>query len=436
MQHFVFYRWLIAIVFLSTLSLVSAQDLEPDGVIFRSDIDLLPGTDQGFGNDVSVDGEWAVVGASLHFGQDGQVYLFRRSEGSTAAWNFIKVLDRPAEPQNLFRFGQRVHLDGDWLAVTSSNSGTHLYHRNAGGDNNWGFSQRLVVDDISSRRDRDLDNDVVIAGNWLVIGAARTDYLNLGPDDGNDVGSVLIYELREQTWVIQQVLEFPESTIQPLARFGDRVAIEGDVLAVAAPEFSLAGFNEAGRVYVYQNRSTGWSLRRTLTPLSPKSVGRFGESVAVSGGVIAVGEILGGDTQTPDVSNDGSIHVFERDEGGPDNWGRVINLVPSEPEFINLFGQSVGLVGNLLLAGSQDGAYLFANNGSWEEVDRNPVPTFADPSNVREFGFSADLAVVNGGQQVIALLGDKTAENSDDVRVGAAFFYAYDDGLFADGFEQ
>ncbi len=139
---------------------------------------------------------------------------------------------------------------------------------------------------------------------------------------------------------------------------------------------------------------------------------------------------------TPDVSNDGSIHVFERNQGGPDTWGRVINLVPSEPEFINLFGQSVSLVGNLLLAGSQDGAYLFANNGAWEEVDRNPVPAFADPSNVREFGFSADLAVVNGGQQVIALLGDKTAEDSDDVRVGAAFFYAFDDGLFSDSFED
>ncbi|MEM7704398.1 MAG: hypothetical protein AAF358_02540 [Pseudomonadota bacterium] len=417
-------------------SSLRAQDLAATDEIFRSDIDLLPGTAQGFANAVVMDGDFAMVGASLHFSQEGQVYLLRYEEGPAPNWRFVKTLDRAAEPRNLRRLGARLALDGDWLAVASNNVGTLLYQRNAGGLNNWGFSQQVVLEDSADRRDRDLDNDVSISGNWMAIGAGRTDWIDLGSNDGNDVGQVLLYQLNGADWGLSQVLEIPAPDVQRLAGFGARVSISGDVLVVGLPGYRVADLGEVGRAYIYQNGPTGWMLRRTLERSENVSVARFGIAVAATESVVAVGDLQGGGDETPSVSNDGSILIFERNLGGVDNWGQAINLLPSQPEFISSFGQSIGLVGNLLWAGAQDAGYLFSrSSGLWREVDRNPVPTFPAPSNVREYGFSAALAVRQGGRQILTVAGDITAEDANDVRTGAAFFYGYDDVLFADSFE-
>ncbi len=415
---------------------LSAQDLLPTDEIFRSDIDLVPGTDQGFGNALAISGDFAMVGASLNLGQDGQVYLLRYEEGPAPNWSLVKTLERAAEPNLIRRLGARLALDGEWLAATSSNAGTFLYRRNAGGSNNWGFSQRLALEDSDDRRDRELDNDVSISGDWMAVGAGRVDWLDLGPTDGNDVGQVLLYQLEGATWTLRQVLEMPPSDVQRLAGFGERVSISGDVLAVGLPSYNVEGVNEVGQAYIYQNGPGGWTLRRTLARSDSLSNARFGAAVAATTSYVAVGDLQGGGDETPLVSNDGSILIFERNLGGVDNWGQSINLLPSQPEFIGSFGLSVGVVGNLLWAGAQDAGYLFSRrNGGWEEVDRNPAPIFPDPSNTREYGVSAALAVRQGGRQILAVAGDPTAEDSTDTRTGAAFFYGYDDLLFADSFE-
>ncbi|MDJ0657441.1 MAG: hypothetical protein QNJ40_24985 [Xanthomonadales bacterium] len=427
------------ILFITILSILPAsallaQDLALIEDLFRDEVDLTS-TGQSFGWAVEIDGDWAAVSAPFVNSQDGEVYLFRFSQSPAPQWQFVKQLERP--PESARRFGLSVTIEGDLMVVGANFIGAHVYQRDTGGLDNWGFVESLAVDDTATRRDQDTDLAVALSGDTLVVGAPNTDYIPLGGSEGNQVGSVFIYQRQGNSFNLEQTLEAPLADQIALARFGQRVDIDGDTLAIGSSAFNVQEFTSAGRAWVYRNVAGNWTLQQTLNTSSPGNNTAFGEDVAVSGDRVAVGATGGAGDLTPGVSNDGSVYVFRRDIGGADQWGLELELVPSQPQFINDFGRSVSLADDLLWAGADDAAYLFRDNGGlWPEVDRNPAPVYMGDANVREFGFSAALGVRNGGTQVLGLIGDQTAENFSNTRVGAAFFYFYDDGIFADSFED
>ncbi|MEM7245586.1 MAG: thrombospondin type 3 repeat-containing protein [Acidobacteriota bacterium] len=84
----------------------------------------------------------------------------------------------------------------------------------------------------------------------------------------------------------------------------------------------------------------------------------------------------------------GAVHVFERNEGGPGNWGHVVELVPSERDFTNRFGWSVSSHGDTIVAGSTGlgRVHVFERqpDGSWPET-----ALFSGEGE----GFAADVAL-------------------------------------------
>ena len=79
----------------------------------------------------------------------------------------------------------------------------------------------------------------------------------------------------------------------------------------------------------------------------------------------------------------GSAFVFERNQGGADNWGEVVKLIASDGEANDLFGEACALDGDTLVvgaraedhAGSESGAaYVFRRNrggaDNWGEVQK------------------------------------------------------------------
>jgi hypothetical protein len=91
--------------------------------------------------------------------------------------------------------------------------------------------------------------------------------------------------------------------------FALSVAISGDVLVIGARQDDDAG-NASGSAYVYA-RDTGaadnWGLVRKLSDVDADPADFFGESVAVSGTVAVIGQVLDDEGQ-PD---SGSAQVFD-----------------------------------------------------------------------------------------------------------------------------
>ncbi len=138
--------------------------------------------------------------------------------------------------------------------------------------------------------------------------------------------------------------------------FGFRLAIEGDLAAVSG-----------GNVVSLRERNAGgpgaWGQVHVLTNGASGNGDNFGRGLAISGDTIAVG------ASSFFQGAHGSVHVFRRDAGGPNRWGRVVQIfspLPNSPD--GKFGEVVALDGDTLLVSdprwaSWDGnAYVFERN--------------------------------------------------------------------------
>ena len=101
----------------------------------------------------------------------------------------------------------------------------------------------------------------------------------------------------------------------------------------------------------------------------------FGDSVAISGDTVVVGAALKM-ARAPT----GAAYVFERNQGGADNWGQRAKLTASDRQDRDHFGYSVAISGNTVIVGAngetaqagavnRGAAYLFVPaDGQWQEV--------------------------------------------------------------------
>ena len=121
--------------------------------------------------------------------------------------------------------------------------------------------------------------------------------------------------------------------------FGISVAVSGDVAVVGASGEDGGG-SLAGAVYVFvrdQGGADNWGELKKLTASDASGSSNFGQRVAIDGEVLIVGangEDTGG-------SNAGAAYVFLRDQGGANNWGEVKKLTSSDLQAGDLFGASV-----------------------------------------------------------------------------------------------
>jgi hypothetical protein len=125
-------------------------------------------------------------------------------------------------------------------------------------------------------------------------------------------------------------------------RFGSAVAMAGDVAVAGAPGENGLGA-DAGAVYVFRRDRggpDGWGQVAEVTASGAGNRGdRFGAAVAVHGDRLLVG--APGDRT--DGEEAGAVYLFERDQGGPDAWGRVARVRAFDGAPGAAFGHSVSL---------------------------------------------------------------------------------------------
>ena len=186
---------------------------------------------------------------------------------------------------------------------------------------------------------------VAVSGDTAVVGARSEDA------GGNDAGAAYIFQRDEgsaDNW--GELKKLLASDAQPGDSFGFSVTISGDTAVVGAV-FEDAGGDDAGAAYLFQRDQGGadsWGEVAMLTASDAQAGDLFGWSVAVSGDSAVVGaffEDAGGLFA-------GAAYLFQRDQGGADNWGEVKKLTASDAQGGDEFGSGVAVSGDTAVVGA------------------------------------------------------------------------------------
>ena len=321
-----------------------------------------------FGGAVAISGNTMVVGA---IGEDsgspgvnstpnedsslaGAAYVYVRSGGTWTLQAYLK----PSSAAAGDLFGASVAIDGDTIVVGAPN-------RDAGGTNSgsaWvftrsggGWSQQALLDASNSNAGDQFGISVAIDGDTIAVGASgeRSNATGVGGDQTDNsftqAGAAYVFLRTGTTWSQQAYLK--ASNTDPLDAFGHSVAVSGDTVVVGAllEDGSAAGVNgtdddnanDAGAAYVYTRSAGVWSFQAYLKASDPGNSDRFGDSVGISGDTIVVG--------APERDGAGAAYVFTR---SANTWSQQELLTASNPGGQDLFGWSVAISGDTIIAGA------------------------------------------------------------------------------------
>ncbi|MDM8542978.1 choice-of-anchor D domain-containing protein [Desulfococcaceae bacterium HSG9] len=306
-------------------------------------------------------------------------------------------------------FGYSVAVSGDTAVVGAyqdddggiDSGSAYVFERDNGGADNWGQSAKLTASDAAA--DDIFGFSVAVSGDTAVVGAQYDD------DAGSGSGSAYVFERDNggaDNW--GQVAKLTAADAAAGDNFGYSVAVSGDTAVVGA-NYDEDGGSASGSAYIFE-KGAGWTngsgnQTAKLTASDAAAADWFGHSVAVSGDTAVVGAI--GDSDAG--SNSGSAYVFERDNGGTDNWGQTAKLTAADAAAGDNFGYSVAVSGDTAVvgayanddAGTESGsAYVFEKGAGWTNgsVNQTAKLTASDAALGDWFGISVavsgDTAVV------------------------------------------
>ena len=208
--------------------------------------------------------------------------------------------------------------------------------------------------------------------------------------NGEAAGSVTVFQADGSgNWV--ETTRITPLDAQAGSNFGRNLALSGDRLAVGAPG-NLRFSPQSGSAYIFERNIGGpnqWGQAAKLNASDGAINDNFGWAVAVDGDTVAVGAY----TQ----AMGGRVYFYQRDAGGPEKWGETGQISPDPPGFQACFGESLDLDGDLLAVGAYGGGdyagyvYVFQrlpDSNQWQRLTRFRA---ADTSAYHYFGYSVAL---------------------------------------------
>ena len=221
---------------------------------------------------------------------------------------------------------------------------------------------KLLPADVGS--DGSFGYAMALSGNTLAV-AAR----------GAQSVYVFMRDLASGAW--QQIARLSLGPQPPgYTPYAQSVAIDGDFIVVGSLEPAPSS---EGAAYVYRRNRGGpnnWGLVTRLQAHDPSTYAYFGSSVAISGDTILVGAWGGGGGSI----EAGAAYVFERDQGGANQWGETAKLTTSNARAWERFGQSIAIDGNRIAVGAPrapgyndtpGAVYIFERDtisGAWRQI--------------------------------------------------------------------
>jgi len=370
-----------------------------------------------FGANVAIDGDTAVVGANADHppgttnrtsDQRGAAYIFERIQGE---WRRTAKLLSDSGPE----FGQEVDIDGDTIVVSQFDEADDMRQTVDGVvyvfekiENEWVESARLTGDAEPGA----FATSVAISGDTIVVGAQHDDV------QGNDTGAAFIFVRDGSGWTRQSKIyqSDPDATFTG-HHFGKAVAIEGDTIAVSAPNDNTIAYH-SGAVYVFV-RDTGGNWIETAKLLAPDT----GEFDALGGAKIEISHdtiLAASSAHDHQGDQSGAAFVFRRNECAwyleaellpfpsdgpdfpawlPDSVAGFLSFLPTWRAELFAFGTGIALQGDLIIVGAfsanvegpeSGAAYLYERSGS--EWNRLATISPEEAAVTQRFGFRTDLS--------------------------------------------
>jgi len=377
---------LVILIFLSKVTAIEQK-------IYDSD----PSEYGHFGWEVEIYGDYVFVGtphnaSSLDNFLGGQVSVYKtNNDGVVEPHSLILASDASAHD----KFGHSIDVSSDGMLLIVGATGdknengifagaAYIFRFDESGQN-WVEEQKLIQPDGShSKR---FGGAVAVSNDFVAVGAPYGSGAQL--DDFS--GSVHIYQFDGSAWVHVQKFHGEER----LDHFGCSVEMDEATLAVGA-YYGDGAEAESGEVYIYdystENSEIPWILNTVVEPEDGQKGDRFGFSLSLDGGRLAIG--------APDDQNvyeAGSAYIYKKDDS--DIWSQEIKMLPSSGRDHEYFGTSVKLHGDrLLIAASRyddglvlnEGAvYLYhLNDNSWVN---NSIISPRDSQLNGHFGLSVDM---------------------------------------------
>ena len=242
----------------------------------------------------------------------GAVYVFTRTAGVWSQQAYIK----PSNSGGLFGYG--VALVGDTLAVgapfEASNAtgvngnqsdtsaplagAVYVFARTAGI-----WSQQAYLKASNTDAGDRFGHDLQIDGETLAVGArfeaSAAGGVNADQTDNSapNAGAVYVFTRSAGIWSQQAYLK--ASNAGANKNLSGSIAIEGDMLAVGSrlEDSDATGIDgnqgnsnapDSGAVYLFKRSAGVWTQTHYLKASNPNAGDEFGDSVALSGGTLAV----------------------------------------------------------------------------------------------------------------------------------------------------
>ncbi|MEH0022218.1 MAG: cohesin domain-containing protein [Desulfobacter sp.] len=334
-----------------------------------------------FGGTVSVDGDYAVVGARRDESYKGAAYVFKK-EGTT--WTQQAKLTAADGEANDY-FGATVSIDGDYIVISAHqdddaaiNAGAVYVFKRDG--ETWVQQAKLTASDASY--DESFGTACAISGDYIVVG------LSMDDDEEMNSGSAYIFKRDGETWTEQAKIKPSYATAGN--SFGRSVAIEGDYVSIGA-NYDTTG-TYTGSVYIFKRDGVTWAEQDILKASDTVFGDNFGGNLTMDGNYL----ITTASEKHEVVTRSAAVYIFKRDGS---TWAEQAKLTAPTPVANDFFGFGASIGGNYAAVtavgdntnGADSGAvYLYKLEGdTWTE---HAKLTASDGAAVDLFGYVASIS--------------------------------------------
>ena len=242
--------------------------------------------EDSFGGVVAIDGNCAMVGAADEAtggAYAGAVYVFERNAAGT--WGQVAKI-QPSTNQALANFGNDISMSGKraLIGAWSENNAVgaaYIFERGAGGT--WSETARIQVS--SQTPEPRFGVSVSLDGDRAVIGAQNT---NVGAKF--QVGTAYVFE-RDANGTWSETATLQHSDRLGADFFGRVVAVSGERALIGAPEKGfLDQYDAKGLVYLFERNGDGtWSEKDKFTSSDVDFNDGFGQAISLDGDNAMIG---------------------------------------------------------------------------------------------------------------------------------------------------
>ena len=296
--------------------------------------------DDEFGCSVSINGDCAIVGSRYDDdnGVDsGSAYMFTRY-GSV--WiHEAKLLASDGQAGD--EFGCSVSIDGDYAIIgayledgSAVDSGSAYIFIRSG--STWTEQAKLLaLDGVTYDY---FGRSVSIDGDYAIVGAYGDD------DNGDRAGSAYIFTRSGSTWTEQAKLLASDGAL--IDYFGLSVSIDGDYAIIGAYHDDDNG-DWSGSAYVFTRSGSTWTEQSKLTASDGETGDEFGCSVSIDGDYAIIGASFDNDNGVS--SGSAYIYIKglkpDLDCGGSLSW---TDVTPGDTVSGSITVENVGDIDSLL----------------------------------------------------------------------------------------